>query len=178
MRSVLFIISSQVSTMLSLCWSRHAAVKKLCQVMLLESILLQKTSTHLETTTKLKDVLCGQRGLTVLQMIKKALSIVPKLLPRIVIIDKKCAMMGYASGKNKNSFMQYINNGMFALTMKDGNMVIVDGSDDNDKVLGAMPGEGMSMMSDDVLIATGRAKTAECLPLRQGGYGKVRFPMR
>ncbi len=49
-----------------------------------------------------------------LQSIKKALSIVPKLSPCIDIIDKNCAMVGYASGKNESLFMQHIDNDMFA----------------------------------------------------------------
>jgi hypothetical protein len=36
-------------------------------------------------------------GLSVLRSIKKALAIVPKLSPRIVMIDKSCAVIGYAS---------------------------------------------------------------------------------
>jgi hypothetical protein len=64
---------------------------------------------------------------------------VPKLSPRIVMINKNCAVIGFASGKNKSSFMQYIDNVMFALMINDWDIVIVDGhgSDDNDEVLGA-----------------------------------------
>jgi hypothetical protein len=77
-------------------------------------------------------------GLTVLQSVKKALSIVPKLSPGIVLIDKNCAVVGYALGKNKSLFMQHIDNGMFALMAKDGNTLLVEGdaSDDDDKILG------------------------------------------
>ncbi len=42
-------------------------------------------------------------GLTVLQSIKKALSIVAKLSTRIVMIDKNFAVIGYALGKNEHS---------------------------------------------------------------------------
>ena len=45
-------------------------------------------------------------GLSVLRSIKKALAIVPKLSPRIVMIDKRCAVIGYVSGQNEQSFMQ------------------------------------------------------------------------
>ena len=44
-------------------------------------------------------------GLNVLRLMKKAFSLVPKLSPRIVIIDKNCAVVGYASGKNEGSFL-------------------------------------------------------------------------
>ncbi len=92
-------------------------------------------------------------GLNVLQLMKKALSLVPKLSPRIVLIDKNCAVTGYASGKNKASFLQYINNGMFALTKTDaGNMLVLDESDDDDEVLCAKTKEGMSVTREDVLI--------------------------
>ena len=56
----------------------------------------------------------------------------PKLSPRIVLIDKNCAVSGYASGKNENIFLQYIGNGMLSLMKKDVDMLVVDGSDDND----------------------------------------------
>ncbi len=55
-------------------------------------------------------------GLTVLRSMKKALSMVPKLSPTIVLIDKNCAVLLYASGKNESSFMKLIDNGMYALT--------------------------------------------------------------
>ena len=42
-------------------------------------------------------------GLTVMRSIKKAISIVPKLVPSICSIDKNCAVIGYASGKNESS---------------------------------------------------------------------------
>ena len=67
-------------------------------------------------------------GLAVLRSTKKTLSIIPKLLPRIIMIDKNCAVIGYASGKNKHSFMQLVDNGMFAMTKIDGDdALIVDG---------------------------------------------------
>ncbi len=77
-------------------------------------------------------------GLNVLQLMKKAISLVSKLSPRIVIIDKNCAVVGYPSGKNEASFLQYINNGMYSLMKTDaGDMLVLNESDDNDEVLGA-----------------------------------------
>ncbi len=48
-------------------------------------------------------------------------------------------VVGHALGKNKSSFMQHTNNGMFALMTKDGNTLLVeeDASDDDNKILGA-----------------------------------------
>ncbi len=77
-------------------------------------------------------------GLNVLWSIEKALSLVPKLSPRIVIIDKNCAVVGYASGKNEGSFLQYIDKGMYSRSKTDaGDILDLDGLDDYDKVLGA-----------------------------------------
>jgi hypothetical protein len=92
--------------------------------------------------------------LNVLRLTKKTLSLVPNLSPRIVLIDKNFAVMGYFLGENKASFLQYIDNGMFSLTKTDtGNMLVLDESDDDDKVLGAKTKEGMPIMREDVLIA-------------------------
>jgi hypothetical protein len=103
-------------------------------------------------------------GSTVLQSIKKALSIVPKLLPRIVIIDKNCAVVGYASGKNKSLFMQHIDNGLFALmTNEGGTLLVEDASDNDDKILGATSEEGMPMMCDNALIDSIRVTAADAL---------------
>jgi len=81
-------------------------------------------------------------GLAVLRSIKKALSIVPKLSPRIVMIDKNCAVIGYASGKNEHSFMQLVDNGMYAMMsiIGDDNLIVDvnDGSDDDNERIGAV----------------------------------------
>ncbi len=89
--------------------------------------------------------------LSVLQSIKKSLAIVPKLLPRIVIIGKNCVVVGYASGKNKSSFLQHIDDGMYALTTKEdsSSLLCEDTSDDDDEILGSTSEEGMPMMRDN-----------------------------
>jgi hypothetical protein len=112
---------------------------------------------------KIKGCALWAMGLTVLQSIKKALSIVSKLSPRIGLIDKNCAVVGYASGKNKSLFMQHINNGMFALMAKDGNTLLIEGdaSDDDDKILGSTSEEGMPIMRDDALIGCMRVPAAK-----------------
>ena len=77
-------------------------------------------------------------GLNVLWSMKKALSLVLKLSPWIVIIDKKCAVVGYASGKNEGCFLHYIDKGMYSMSKTDaGDILDLDGSDDIDEVLGA-----------------------------------------
>ncbi len=76
-------------------------------------------------------------GLNVLRSMKKALLLVLKLSPRIVS-DKNCAVIGYATGKNEGSFLQYINKGMYSMSKTDaGDILDLDGSDDDDEVLGA-----------------------------------------
>ncbi len=104
--------------------------------------------------------------MTVLQSIKKALSIVPKLSPcTIVIIDKNCAVVGYASGKNESLFMQHIDNGMFALMTKEGGTLLVeDASDDNNEILGVtLVVEGTPMMRDNALIYSIRVPAVDVL---------------
>ena len=88
-------------------------------------------------------------GLSVLRSIKKALAIVPKLSPRIVSIDKSCAVIGYASGHNEQSFMQLIDNGMFNMD----EAIVVDGcegSDDDNEVLGSVSKMGMPISREDI----------------------------
>ena len=51
-------------------------------------------------------------GLSVLKSLKKAISLVQKFETRIVIIDKSYSVLGYASGRNEDQFLGYINDGM------------------------------------------------------------------
>ncbi len=111
---------------------------------------------------KLKGCQLRLMGLTVLRSIKKAISIVPKLVLSICSIDKNCAVIAYVSGKNESSLMQFINNGMFALSMNEcGDTTMINaeiGSDkDDNKVLGATSAEGMPLTRDDA--------SAEGMPL-------------
>ncbi len=109
-------------------------------------------------------------GLLVMRSIKKALSIVTKLSLSICIIDVNCAVISYASGKNKSTLMQYVDNGMYALTLSEGDSIPVDEvcSDDDDDVLGAFFADGMPLTRDAALIERVRVQTAEVLPLREG----------
>jgi hypothetical protein len=126
-------------------------------------------------------------GLTVLRSIKKALSIVPTLSPRIVMIDKSCTVIGYASGQNEQSFMQLIDNGMFIMDDSlnvDGN----DGLDDNNKVLGAISDMGMLITREDtpcdIPLEDNQIETTLWDPFLRGGviapegftyFGKLSF---
>jgi hypothetical protein len=78
-------------------------------------------------------------GLTVMRLIKKVISMLPKLSPLIVLIDKNCAVLSYSSGKNKSSFMKLTDNGMYASTLSKGKDAVVDGvgSHDDNEILGA-----------------------------------------
>ena len=111
-------------------------------------------------------------GLTVMRSIKKAISIVPKLVPSLCSINKNCAVISYASGKNKSSLMQFVDNGVFALSLNEyGDITMIHEIDldkDGNEVLGATPTEGMPLTRDNVLIQHMREKTAEGLPLRPG----------
>ena len=92
-------------------------------------------------------------GLAVLRSIKKALSFISKLSPQIIMTDKNCAVIGYASGKNEHLFMQLVDNGMFAMAKINGDdTLIVDGDDgleDNNEVLGAVSEAGMPITRED-----------------------------
>ena len=59
-------------------------------------------------------------GLSVLKSLKKAISLVPKLETHVVLIDKSYAVIGYASGKNEDIFLGYIDDGMYAMKLREG----------------------------------------------------------
>ncbi len=66
------------------------------------------------------------------------------------MIDKSCTVFGYASGQNEQSFMQLIDNGMFNMD----ETIIVDGlegSEDDDKVLGSVSKMGMPITREDTV---------------------------
>ncbi len=86
----------------------------------------------------------------------------PKVVPSICSIDKNSAVIAYTSGKSESSLMQFIDNGMFALSMNEcGDTTMINaeiGSDeDDDEVLGATSAEGMPLTRDDA--------SAEGMPL-------------
>jgi hypothetical protein len=105
-------------------------------------------------------------GINVMRSVKKAISIVPKLVPSICSIDKNLAVIAYASGKTESSLMQFVDNGMFALSMDDP--IDVDSDDDDNEVLGATSAKGMPLI---------RKETAAGLSLRSSSppyHGKMR----
>jgi hypothetical protein len=57
---------------------------------------------------------------SVLSLIKKLLSLVPKLSPKIVNIDSGLKVIGYATGPNEASFLQAIDNGMYEMERREG----------------------------------------------------------
>ncbi len=84
------------------------------------STLLQKNIFIFGVKKKVKGRALWVKKLSVLCLIKKALSMVPKLSPWIVIINKNCTVIRYASGKKKSSFMQFIE------TINDEDTIIIE----------------------------------------------------
>ncbi len=59
-------------------------------------------------------------------------------------------MVGYVSEKNKSSFLQHSDDGMFALITEEGGILLLeDTSDDDDEILWETSEEGMLVMRDD-----------------------------
>jgi hypothetical protein len=85
----------------------------------------------------------------VMRSVKKAISIVPKLVPSICSIDKNLAVIAYASGKTESSLMQFVDNGMFALSMNDP--IDVDSDDDDNEILGATSAKGMPLVRKETV---------------------------
>jgi hypothetical protein len=67
----------------------------------------------------------------VLASLKKALSLVPHLSPKLIMIDTMCRVVGYASRKNDELFLQAIDKGMYKMD-KSNQMVLYP--DDDDKL--------------------------------------------
>jgi hypothetical protein len=92
---------------------------------------------------------------------------------------QKCTVISYASGKNKHSFMQLVDNGMYAMTINEGvDTVIVEGnngSNDDNEVLGAVSEEGLPLQAeedtdfDDVDMQTDPIKLDSWDPFGHGG---------
>jgi hypothetical protein len=116
---------------------------------------------------------------------KKALSLVPKLSPRIFFIDMNCAVVGCASGKNEASFLQYIGNGMYSLSKTDAvNILDLDEFDDDNEVLGATKTDGSVLARTDIEdmkvddpVGLGVGIPSKELPLPKGTHTSVSFPL-
>ena len=79
----------------------------------------------------------------VLCLIKKAMAILPKLDVKVVNLGKNLQVLGYASGKNFENFIQYIDNGMYSLSLKEGKGAANLESDDDNEVLGQVACDGV-----------------------------------
>ena len=90
--------------------------------------------------TKLHKKLSGgslwRAGLDVFRSIKKAMAIVPKLDVKVVNMGKNLQVLKYASGKTIANFIQFIDNGMYALSLKEGKGAANLDSDDDNEVIG------------------------------------------
>jgi hypothetical protein len=65
------------------------------------------------------------------------MAILPKLDVKVVNLGKNLQVLGYASGKNFENFIQYIDNGMYSLSLKEGKGAANhQESDDDNEVLG------------------------------------------
>ena len=62
----------------------------------------------------------GRAGLDVSCSIKKAMVIVPELDVKVVNLGKNLQVLGYASGKTIANFIQFIDKGMYTLSLKEG----------------------------------------------------------
>mgnify|MGYP006193950619 CR=1 FL=1 len=80
-------------------------------------------------------------GLDVARSIKKAMAILPKLDVKVVNLGKNLQVLGYASGKNFKIFIQYIDNGMYSLSLKEGKGAANLDSDDDNEVIGQVVGD-------------------------------------
>ena len=96
-------------------------------------------------------------GLDVSRSIKKAMAILPKLDVKVVNLGKNLQVLGYASGKNFENFIQYIDNGMYSLSLKEGKGAAnLEESDDDNEVLGKVACDGVigKLDNDDVQEVT------------------------
>jgi hypothetical protein len=96
-------------------------------------------------------------GLDVARSIKKAMAILPKLDVKVVNLGNNLQVLGYASGKNFENFIQYIDNGMYSLSLKEGKGAAnLEESDDDNEVLGKVACDGVigKLDNDDVQEVT------------------------
>lgn len=54
-------------------------------------------------------------GMNILKSVKKAMSLVPRLSPKMIQVDGTKYIVGYSSGNNFKSFLEAINTGMYVL---------------------------------------------------------------
>ena len=98
---------------------------------------------------KLSRLSLWRAGLDVSRSIKKAMAILPKLDVKVVNLGKNLQVLGYASGRNFENFIQYIDNGMYSLSLKEGKGAANLESDDDNEVLGQVACDGVIGKVDD-----------------------------
>ena len=109
--------------------------------------------------TKLHKKLSGlslwTAGLDVFCLIKKAMAIVPKLDVKVVNLGKNYQVLGYASGKTFANFIQFIDNGMYSLSLKEGKGAAnLDSDNDTEDIGKVVCDNEMEKVDDDVQEVT------------------------
>jgi hypothetical protein len=64
-------------------------------------------------------------GEEVMNSVKKAVSLMPKLAPQICSINKNFAVISFSSGKTEDNLFQMIDNGMYDMEVKEGGAAVV-----------------------------------------------------
>ena len=125
----------------------------------------------------------------VLASLKKALSLVTQLSPTIVMIDTTCRVVGYASGKTKQLFLQAIDKGMnkmdknerMGLSPDDDDKLGFsgdeDGGDDSVVVVDSDVDSLMSNLKDGVIAPIGYFYTGKLVFLCFGPVSKFYSPI-
>ena len=65
-------------------------------------------------------------GEEVMNSVKKAISLMPKLAPQICSINKNFAVISFSSGKTEDNLFPMIDNGMYDMEVKEGGAAVVD----------------------------------------------------
>jgi hypothetical protein len=134
--------------------------------------------------------LCAARQLcsgSVLATLKKALSLVPQLSPKLDTTDTTCRVVGYASRKNEQLFLQAIDKGMYEMDKSDRMGLSPDdddklgffGDDDNgdDSVVVVDVDLLMSILKDGVIAPVGYSYTGKLVFLCFGPVSKFYSPI-
>ena len=102
--------------------------------------------------------------------LKKALLLVPQLSPKLVMIGTTCRVVGYASGKNEQLFLQAIDKGMYkmekmGLSQDDDDKLGFSGDenngDDSVVVVDSNADSLINAMKDSVIAPVGYSYTGK-----------------
>jgi hypothetical protein len=125
----------------------------------------------------------------VLASLKKALSLVPQLSPKLVMIDTTCRVVGYASGENEQLILQAIDKGMYEMDKSDhmglspddddklGFSGDYDDGDDSVVVVDSDVDSLMSNLKDGVIAQVGYFYTGKLAFLCFGPVSKFYSPI-